>query len=50
MSLGPELLLAHPGHWLESVLVAAPVLLLIVGLAAFALLERRRRGDAAEQR
>jgi cytochrome c-type biogenesis protein CcmH/NrfF len=50
VSAGPELLLAHPGHWLESVLIAAPVLLLIVGLAVFALVERRRRGDAAEQR
>lgn len=50
MSAAPELLLAHPGHWLESVLVAAPVLLLIVGLVVFALVERRRRGGAVERR
>ena len=44
MSAEPALLLAHAGHWLEGVLVAAPVLLLIAGVAVFALLERRRRG------
>jgi hypothetical protein len=52
VSAEPALLLAHAGHWLEGVLVAAPVLVLIAGLAAFALVERRRRGagDVAERR
>ena len=35
--------LAHTGHWLEGVLVAMPLLLLVVGLLAFAILECRRR-------
>lgn len=35
--------LAHAGHWLESVLIATPPVLLAAGLGVFAILERRRR-------
>ena len=35
--------LAHAGHWLESVLIATPPVLLAAGLGVLAILERRRR-------
>lgn len=43
MSAALAVPLAHAGHWLEGVLVAVPPLLLLAGLLAFAILERRRR-------
>ena len=34
--------LAHPGHWVESLAFAGPVLLLPLALGAMVLRERRR--------
>jgi hypothetical protein len=40
------LVLAHAGHWLGSLVYAAPALLLGGALAVSVLRERRRRGRA----
>jgi hypothetical protein len=39
------LLLAHAGHWLETIGFALVPLTVIAGIAALALAERRRNGE-----
>ena len=47
-TLGPMVVIAHAGHWIESVLVLIPTLGFIVWLAAVTWRERRR--ERREQR